>query len=262
MSTMSSMTTDRWGGRPSYTLRTHEATRPAIAAPVPTDHLQSPAQQCLLVGSLSPHLCIPGARHPRRPGRTGTTTTTGATVVFTRAPTASEVLRRCPTAHEHTHRHTLRPVFWLLNVGRHLQTPPPLLPPQAQRRCPAGRPHKTERSPSVAHATFCFRGSLFLPVSFAPAGSAPSPGPPPSRAAPRSPLLGCPGVAPAPRHPQGHPASCSLCRDPQGPGAALTRVPPPVRAPGPRLSAPNSVHGRHLRRVRPQAARSPVPRRH
>ncbi|KAJ1197829.1 hypothetical protein NDU88_001675 [Pleurodeles waltl] len=88
---------------------------------------------------------------------------------------------------------------------------------------------------------FCCRGTPFLPVSSAPAGSALTSGPPPSRAATRSRLLCCPGAAPAPRHLRDPPASCYSCRDPQRPGAALSRAPPPVRAPGPSLSAPNSV---------------------
>ncbi|KAJ1081542.1 hypothetical protein NDU88_001722 [Pleurodeles waltl] len=134
----------------------------------------------------------------------------------------SEAPRQCPTAHKFSHRLTLRPVFWLLNVVRRLQNPPPLLPPQAQRRCPAGRLRKKECSPGVAHATFCFRGPLYLPVSTAPAGSAPTSGPPPGRAAPRSRLQGRPGAAPA--HPQDHPASCYLRRDPRRPGAALSRA--------------------------------------
>ncbi|KAJ1153634.1 hypothetical protein NDU88_006393 [Pleurodeles waltl] len=85
------------------------------------------------------------------------------------------------------------------------------------------------------------KGSLYLPVSTAPAGSALTSGPPPGRAAPRSQLLGCPGAAPAHRHPQDHPASCCLRRDPRRPGAALSRAPLPVRAPGPSLSAPSGA---------------------
>ncbi|KAJ1109939.1 hypothetical protein NDU88_007296 [Pleurodeles waltl] len=153
----------------------------------------------------------------------------------------SEAPRQCPTAHKVLHRLTLRPVFWLLNVIRHLQNPLPLFPPQAQRRCLAGRFRKTECSPGVAHATYCFRGSLYLPVSTAPAGSALTSGPPPGRAAPRSRLLGCPGAAPAHRHPQDHPAGCCLRRDPRRPGAALSRAPLPVRTPGPSLSAPSGA---------------------
>ncbi|KAJ1170894.1 hypothetical protein NDU88_002765 [Pleurodeles waltl] len=86
--------------------------------------------------------------------------------------------------------------------------------------------------------------------------------PPPGRAAPRSRLLGCPGAAPAHRHPQDHPASCCLRRDPRRPGAALSRAPLPVRTPGPSLSAPSGAP-RQAHPTGPSAGRAvPVPHRH